>query len=222
MKKTEKIVLFGNTNYAQLLSYCFTHDSPYEVVAFTVDRKYMNQNECYGLPNVPFEDIEDIYPPDKFKMFIALGYSSINKLRTQKYIEAKQKGYSLVSYINSSASIWENLKIGDNCAIFESEIIHPFVTIGNNVTLHSGGLVAHHSKIGDHCFISAKVVICGNVTVEPYCYLGANSSIRDGITIAREGIIGMSAVVVKNTSERGVYIGIPAHLISNDSSATKI
>lgn len=222
MKKTEKIVLFGNTNYSQLLSYYFTHDSPYEVVAFTVDKKYIEQNECFGLPLVPFENIEQMYPPDKFKMFIALGYGSVNKVRTKKYFEAKQKGYKLVSYISSTAIIWENLKIGDNCAIFDNQIVHPFVTIGNNVTLHSGGLVAHHSEIGDHCFISAKVVICGGVTVEPYCYLGANSSIRNGITIAKECIIGMSAVVVKNTEECGVYIGTPASICSKNSSVTKI
>jgi len=54
------------------------------------------------------------------------------------------------------------------------------------------------------------VMIGGRVSVAPRCFLGASSSIRQGLHIAEGSTIGMGAVVVKEVSVPGVYIGNPA------------
>ena len=41
--------------------------------------------------------------------------------------------------------------------------------------------------------------------VGPYCFLGVNSTIRDGIKIGRECIIGAGSVVLHDTKEKEVY-----------------
>ena len=43
--------------------------------------------------------IEDKFPIDKFTMFIAIGYSELNKKREKVFNEAKDKGYELLSYV---------------------------------------------------------------------------------------------------------------------------
>ena len=58
----EKVVVFGNGRTASHTYFYLTHDSPYEVAAFTVDREYIEEETLFGLPVVPFEDIESIYP----------------------------------------------------------------------------------------------------------------------------------------------------------------
>ena len=40
------------------------------------------------------EDIEKAFPPSEYKMFIALSYSNMNRIREEKYFEAKAKGYT--------------------------------------------------------------------------------------------------------------------------------
>jgi len=217
----KKVVIFGTGDIGQLAYFYFTHDSPYEISAFTADKAFITENVLLDLPVVPFEEIENNFPPDRFDMFIALSYRDVNKLRAEKYFAAKRKRYNLVSYICSRSVHWEETKIGDNCFIFENQTIQPFVKIGNNVTIWSGNHIGHHSAIGDHCFISSHVVISGHVTIEPYCFLGVNSTIRDGITIARECVIGAGAVITKDTVEKGVYIGRGAELYSDDSSKLK-
>lgn len=217
-KKIKNIVIFGAGDFAEVAYFYLEKDSPYKVVAFTVDKNFIKEKELFSLPVIPFEEIESVFPPDKFKMFIAIAYSNGNKNRAEKYYEAKSKGYELISYINSKAVHWGDTKIGDNCFIFENQTIQPYVKIGNNVIIWSGNHIGHHSIIGDHCFISSHVVISGRAKIEPYCFLGVNSTIRDGITIARECVIGASSYVAKNTEEKGVYIGVPAKLYSPDKS----
>lgn len=208
----DKVVLFGNGQVASLAYFYLTHDSPSEVAAFTVDRKYIEEKTLFGLPIVPFEDIENIYPPDKYKMHISISYKNVNRLRAEKYYQAKEKGYQLISYVSSKATTWPGLIIGENCMIMESNIIQPFAEIGNNVTMGCGNHIGHHSVIKDHCFLASHVSVSGYVTVESYCFLGVNSAIRDGIIIASECVIGAGTVILKSTEERGVYISKRAEL----------
>ncbi|MBN1431634.1 MAG: acetyltransferase [Methanomicrobiaceae archaeon] len=220
-EKTTKVVIFGTGDVAELALFYFTHDSPYEVVAFSADEQYITEKTAYGLPLVPFEKIEDFYPPDKYSMFVALSYKDVNKIRAQKYYEAKEKGYELVSYVCSRSVLWNDLDVGDNCFIFENQTIQPFVKIGNNVTMWSGNHIGHSSIIKDHSFLTSHVVVSGHVVIEPYCFLGVNATLRDGITIAEGSVIGAGATVIKNTVERGVYIGKAAELFQKDSSKSK-
>jgi sugar O-acyltransferase (sialic acid O-acetyltransferase NeuD family) len=215
------VILFGLDKFAEVVYYYFIHDSPYKIVAFTADQKYIDGNQKFGIPVIPFEEIEKKYPPSKFKMFIAIGYSNVNKNRAEKYFEAKQKGYELISYVCSKSVVWDPI-IGDNCFIFENQTIQPYVKIGNNVVLWSGNHIGHHGQIGDHCFITSHVVISGSVIIEPYCFLGVNSTIRDGIRIKQRCVIGAGALITKDTIENGVYYGPQANILKIEGDSTNI
>lgn len=201
----KKVIIFGTGDFAKVVYFYLTKDSPDKVVAFTANEWAIKEKELFSLPVVPFENIESSYSPDEYSMFIAVPYTNLNKTRAEIFDQAKAKGYKLFSYVNSKAITWGDLDIGENCFILEGNVIQPFVKIGNNVILWSGNHVGHHSTIGDHCFIASHVVISGKVTIGPYCFLGVNSTVRDGINIAKDCIIGAGAVILEDTHEGQVY-----------------
>jgi len=201
----KKVVIFGISVFAEIAYFYLTHDSPNQVIAFTVHEKFMDKKNFLGLPVVPFETIEKKYPPEKYTMFIAVGYQKMNKPRAKIFREAKNKGYKLLTYVNSKVTKWGKLDIGENCFIFENNVIQPFVKIGNDVIMWSGNHVGHGTEIGDHCYISSHVVISGFVKIRPYCFFGVNSTIRDSITIEKECVIGAGSVILESTKEREVY-----------------
>jgi len=217
----KKVIIFGTSSFAQVVHFYLTHDSNFEIVGFTANEKIIDKKELFGLPIIPFENIESQFPPSEYSMFIAIGYSKINKVRADIYTQAKNKGYELVSYVNSKVTKWEEIDIGENCFILENVVIQPFVKIGNNVIIWSGNHIGHHSVIKDHCFITSHVVISGNVVIEPYCFLGVNSTIRDGIHIAKECVIGAGSLILDDTREKGVYKSQKAQLLPIDSNKLK-
>src|ERR1700761_5917200 len=97
-----KVILFGIGRGADVAYRFLTRDSEHEICGFAVDDRYRKVDIFHELPVVAFEGVERHFPPDKFKMFILLGYQQMNELRANKYLEAKQKGYSFISYANSS------------------------------------------------------------------------------------------------------------------------
>src|SRR4051812_12874488 len=180
-------------------------DSPHRVTAFTVHERYLESDELEGVPVVPFEHLERTHPPDAHEMFVAIGFSRVNEARAEVYRDCKARGYRLITYVSSQAMPAGDLVIGDNCFVFEANVIQPNVRIGNDVILWSGNHIGHDATIGDHCFIASHVVVSGNVTIGHSCFVGINASFRDGITVAPRCVIGAAALIMKDTVEGGVY-----------------
>ena len=218
----EEILIFGLGDIAQMANYYFQTDSNYKVVAFTVDREYNTTNEFESLPVIPFDEITIKYPPQNSKMFIAVSYVKLNKVREKKYIEAKELGYKLVSYVSSKCTYLTQYQHGDNCFIFEDNTIQPFVKIGNNVTLWSGNHIGHHSIIQDHNFISSHVVVSGHCIINSNSFIGVNSSIGHQVEIGGENIIGAGSIITKSTGFGEVYVPSKSIKLEKSSSAIKL
>lgn len=215
MTKTKKAILFGTSGQAQVFDYLLTHDSEYQVVAFCCSQDFRESDQLWERPLVDFETIEKTYPPQNYEMHIAIGYAQNNHLRERFYNEAKAKGYKLLNYISSKSTYWGN-KIGDNVFIFEDNTIQPFVNIGSNVVIWSGNHIGHHSTIESHCFISSHVVVSGHCHIGHHSFLGVNSTLKDGIKIAPETILGAGSLIVKDTESSTTYIGHKSKIHNKD------
>jgi len=212
-----KLIIVGAGVTARMAHYYFARDSEHEVEAFAVSKEYLNEDAFLGLPLVDFSKVAELYPPENYEMFVALGYSKMNKPRAQKYYEAKELGYKLVSYVSSKCTFLTEEPVGDNCFILEDNTIQPFVKIGNDVTLWSGNHIGHDAIIEDHCYLTSHVVVSGFTHIHPYCFIGVNATIRNAITIAPETLIGAGAIIMKDTVERGVYLPRRAELFQKRS-----
>lgn len=169
--------------------------------------KVPEAHELGGLPIVAFEDVTELYPPAAHAMFVAIGYSSLNRNRARICGEARARGYKLVSYVSSTATCWDETQIGDNCFISDDNTIQPFVTIGHGVVLWLANRIAHHAVLGDYCYLTTQVVVSGYTQVGPYSFLGANATLRDGITIGRANVLGAGSLIMHSTRDNEVYVG---------------
>lgn len=200
-KESKKLIIVGDSSFAEIAYEYFTADYGYEVEAFSVEKKYIKNNQLFGIPIVPFEELDKIFTPENYFFFVAIVYSQLNKLRTRLFIECKKKGFTPISYISPKSFIWKNSKIGEHCFIFEGNVIQPFVQIGNNVILWSGNHIGHHSKIGDNTFISSHVVISGHCDIGQYNFIGVNATIADTVKIGNNCIIGAGALILSDVEE---------------------
>ncbi|WP_207511685.1 acetyltransferase [Longitalea luteola] len=209
MNKTKKLILFGDSAFAEIAYEYFTYDSEYEVVAFTVSREFLKKETLFDLPVVAFEEVEHKYPPTEHAMHIALVYNNMNRNRIQFYNESKQKGYTLASYISSRSFVWRNVEIGDNCFIFEDNTIQPFVKIGNDNVFWSGNHIGHHSVIGSHNFISSHVVVSGFCTIGNANFMGVNSTMGNNLSIGNDCLIGSAVHIVRPVKDGALMKGTP-------------
>lgn len=199
MPKEHQLIIVGDSAFAEIAYEYFTHDSAYEVVAFSVEKAFLKKEELFGLPVVPFESLAELFDPAEHHVYVATVYTQLNRLRTRLSQAAKQKGYKLASYISSRAFVWSNVTLGEHCFIFEDNTVQPFVKVGDNVVMWSGNHIGHHSTIRDNCFISSHVVISGFVDVGANCFLGVNATIVNDVTIGNDCWVGPGCIIVKDT-----------------------
>jgi len=207
MEKKRKLVIVGDSAFAEIAYEYFTHDSEYEVVGFSVEQEYLTKTELFGFPVVPFESVEQRFSPADHDVYAALVYTQQNRLRTRLATEAKAKGYQLASYVSSRAFVWRNVVMGEHCFIFENNVLQPFVTVGQNVVMWSGNHIGHHSTIKDHTFISSHVVISGFVEVGESCFMGVNSTVANNVRIGQGCLVGAGALILGDVDENQTVVG---------------
>ena len=214
-----KVIIVGEGKIADEIYHYLKNDSDHEITAFTADEKYISKETKFDLPVIPFANIETVYPPDEYKMLVAIGYQELNRLRTEKYLEAKKKGYSFISYVSSRAANVGNVEIGENCIILENNTINTTAKIGNNVILWCGNHIGHHSVIEDNCFLAGQVVISGVTTVSTNCFIGVNATIGHQITIGEKNLIGARTLITKSTEPNSVFISGDTQKFRLDSNS---
>ncbi len=196
-----KLILVGDSAFAEVACEYFTHDSDYEVVAFCVEREFMSKPSLLGLPVVAMEEVREAFDPSGHSFYAALVYSQMNRLRTRLYQTMKAWGYAPASYVSSRAFVWRNVVLGEHCFVFEDNTVQPFVTIGSNAVLWSGNHIGHHSRIDDNCFISSHVVVSGFCSIGQNCFLGVNATIGNNLTIGDDCLIGSNALIARDVPE---------------------
>ncbi len=202
---SKKVVIFGGGETALLAYEYLTHDSPYEVVAFSMDAEFIESDSLMGLPVLPIAEVVKRFPPSEYSGFVAASSTKLNRVRKGLYDKVKNISYELVSYVSSRAFVWPNVKVGDNCFIMEDNTLQPFTEIGNNVVMWSGNHLGHRSIVRDDCFISSHCVISGFCDIGKGSFLGVNCTIEHDVCIGEDNFIGAGALIRKNTEKGAFY-----------------
>jgi len=200
------LVIFGIGKIAEVVYYYASKECGFNVVAFCVDDQYKNADEFQGLPVISFEKIEEKYPAADYDMFVGIGYQDLNRLRETKCNQAIGKGYTLVSIVSPLANLPTNVTHGWNCFIMPPSIIHPCVSLGNNVFVWSGAMVGHHTVVHDHCWLTSACNISGNVQIGTNTFIAVNATVGHSVNIGNNCFIGANTLTTKNLDDEKVVI----------------
>lgn len=204
------VIVFGTGQLSTLAWHQFHQEGIHRVAAFTVDTPWIDGDNYNGLPLVPFEELAGRYPPDRFAMFVPLSYRNLSRLRVEKYEAARAMGYGFVSIVPPAVRADPSVEVGENCFIDPAAIILPFARIGANCRVSAGAIISHDVTVERHCFISAAAVIGGGASIGERCVLALNSTVLNGLRVAPRCLVGAGAVLTADTTEGGVYLGVPA------------
>jgi len=151
------------------------------------------------------------------------------KSRSTSKRKPKQKVPNLVSpkaKIGGNVRIWNyayvggDTSIGDNTKIGSLAHVDYNVVIGKNCKIEGLAYIAPLSRIGDNVFIGPAAVLTNDpyplsdkmigVKVEDGALICARAVIKAGVTIGKNSVVGMGAVVTKDVPPDTVVVGVPA------------
>jgi len=201
----EPLAIYGSGQMAEVAFARLRRDARYQIVGFVVDRAHLPGDSFCGLPIAPFEEVEQHFPAASVRLFISVGPVQCNRVRADRFVQAKQRGYRFVSYVSAHAIVDPDVAVGENCSIGENAIVQAFARVGDNVRVGSASIIGHHCVLEDHCFIGIGSVLAGSVRVGARAFIGVNATIRDRIRICEGCVIGAGATIVRDTAPGSVH-----------------
>lgn len=190
-----KLALFGYGGHAREVACQMNQE-----VTFFVDDNYANE---IAKPISEFD-------PEEYLMMVAVANSHDRKA----IVDRLPKETKYFTFIHPSVHIMDdNIEVGEGSFIGADSILTTNVKLGKHALLNRGNHIGHDCFIGDYFSAMPNAVIGGNVWIDNKVYLGSCSNIREKIKIVANTTIGMNAAVVKNLTESGTYVGIPAKKI---------
>jgi len=205
MKERKKpLIIFGTGKISQAVSFYFNRDSEYKITAYIVDDVFAENNEFMGVPVVKLSDTKELYNPEEYTMFIAVGYQGMNSLRANKYQYFKELGYSFASY--KSPYTFGDFEIGENTIVMDGAIIQPLASFGNNVFVWGGAMVGHHAKINDHCWLTGGCSIGGSVNLGRGTFIGMGAVVGQEVKTGIECMLGAGSLTIRSIVDKVVII----------------
>lgn len=151
-----------------------------------------------------------LFDPNIYEVVVAIG----NPLDRWEMVQKLPKETKYFTYIHPTAQIYSSLEnIGKGSIICPGVIITTNVELGEHTHLNLLSTIGHDCKIGNYFTTAPGAKISGNCDIKSGVYIGTNASVREKISICSQVTIGLNAGVVKNITEWGTYVGVPAKKI---------
>ena len=185
----------------------------YKIKAVFDDDENKRGNKVVGISVIGgTRELLDNYPPNEYELFVAIGN---NRTRMEKYEFFKNEGYEFATLIHPFSFVSKTVKIGENVLIMPGVVVNSSTIISDNVILNTSCSVDHDCRIMPHVHIAPGVNLAGSVFVGTGSFLGIGCKVIQEVKIANWNIVGAGAVVIEDTEDFGVYVGVPAKMIKN-------
>lgn len=148
---------------------------------------------------------------EKCDFFVGIGDNETRE-KIQKKLE--KIGANIPVLIHPNAVIGEDVQIGIGTVVMAGVVINCSTKIGKGCIINTGATVDHDNVIEDYVHISPGVNLAGSITIGNKTWLGIGCTVKNNLTITSGCVVGSGAVVIKNISEPGVYVGLPARKIN--------
>ena len=135
---------------------------------------------------------------------------AVGAAAVRKKIISKLKNIQFATLIDPSVQMSSLVSVGEGSIICAGTIITVDVQIGNHVIVNLDCTIGHDAVLEDFVTLYPSVNVSGQCHIGEAVELGTGMQIIQGRGVCKDTIVGAGAVVVKDITESGTYVGVPA------------
>jgi len=147
---------------------------------------------------------------DEADFFVAIGNNATRENIQEKLIDER---LNVVSLIHPSSVIGTDVEIGIGTVVMAGVVINSSTRIGKGCIINTSSSLDHDNNIEDYVHVSPGVSLAGTVRVGRLSWIGIGSVVSNNVNICSGCKVGAGAVVVKDITEPGTYVGVPVRRV---------
>ena len=199
----KELVIIGAGGHGRVIADIAQKLGVYKTISFLDDG---DAKETMGLPIIGRSSDVEKYT-NTADIFVAIGNSAVRGEFIERLLAM---GANVPTLIHPSAIIGACVEIGAGTAIMAGTVINPCSKLGKGCIVNTSSSIDHDCMIGDYVHIAVGAHLAGAVSVGEKSWIGAGATVRNNVDICSNCMIGAGAVVIKDITESGTYIGVPA------------
>ncbi|SDJ85755.1 acetyltransferase [Natronincola ferrireducens] len=203
----DKLIIIGASGHGKVIADIAIKMSKWQSIAFLDDDESIKISmglEVIGKTTDAFTYKEGA------DFFVAIGNNAVREKVQEKLIE---EGLNVVSLIHPSAIIGTDVEIGIGTVVMAGTVINSSTRIGKGCIINTSSSLDHDNVIENYIHISPGANLAGKVKVGKGSWLGIGSIVSNNVNICSGCKVGAGAVVVKDITEPGTYVGVPVRKI---------
>lgn len=140
-------------------------------------------------------------------IFVAFGNNRLRRDISERIIAG---GGNIPTFIHPCATVAKSAKIGRGVVIIAGAIINIAANIGDGAIINTAATIDHDCTVGKYVHVSVGAHICGTVSIGECTDICAGVTVIQDLNICPNVTVGAGAVVIRDITEDGTYIGVPA------------
>lgn len=178
------------------------------IIAFVDDNKA--GNHLLGIPVITRKHcVEDHKTAN---LAIAIGDNTVRERVSNEY-KFELPLANFPSIIHHSAVIGINSKVGDGTVVMPLVNIGPNSSVGNFCIMNTSSSIDHDCEMKSFSSIAPRVVTGGNVSIGVRSNISIGATIKHGIEVGDDTVIGANSYVNKAVDNKVVAYGNPAKFV---------
>ncbi|GAA0478667.1 acetyltransferase [Alkalibacterium indicireducens] len=203
----DKLIIIGASGHGKVVADIAIKMDKWQSIAFLDDDESIKTS--MGL-EVISKTADAFTYKDEADFFVAIGNNATRQKIQEKLID---EGLNIVSFIHPSSVIGTDVEIGMGTVVMAGVVVNCSTRIGKGCIINTSSSMDHDNVIEDYVHISPGVNLAGTVKVGKGTWLGIGSVVSNNVNICSSCKIGAGAVVVKDITEPGTYVGIPVRRV---------
>ncbi|MEK3806943.1 acetyltransferase [Bacillus sp. FSL H8-0547] len=202
-----KLLIIGASGHGKVVADIALKMNKWHTIAFLDDDESITSS--MGLEVIGSSD-EVVAHKREWDVFVGIG-NNATRQRIHKMLE--DAGASIPVLVHPNAVIGSHIRLGLGTVVMAGAIINCCSNIAKGCIINTGSTIDHDNCIEDFVHISPGVHLAGSVKIGQGTWIGIGSAVSNNITITGGCKVGAGAVVVKDITEPGVYIGVPVRRV---------
>lgn len=202
-----KLMIIGASGHGKVVAEVALKMNNWESIVFLDDDEDLESPLDLRIIGTSDEVLQYI---DDYEIFVGVGNNTIRE-EIQDMLE--EAGASIPTLIHPTSVIGEHVIIEAGTVIMAGAVINCCSNIGRGCIINTSSTIDHDNSIEDYVHVSPGAHLAGSVTVGKKSWLGIGSIVSNNVNITSGCKVGAGAVVIKDVTEPGVYVGVPVRRV---------